>query len=54
MVRPASVTAHAAADVKNPAGVVAADGQRARAQALDVQGFGDGKLALGQGNRWPP
>ena len=37
-----------AADVEDPAGVVATDGQLVGAQAFDVQTLGDGQLAAGQ------
>ena len=39
------------ADVKDPAVVVAADGQHAGAGPLDVQALADGQLAAGQGDR---
>src|SRR5207302_8193069 len=39
------------ADVKYPAGVVAADGQQTGARPLDVQALADGQLAAGQRDR---
>src|SRR5262249_2953570 len=38
----------AGADVEDPAGVVAADGQLVRARSFDVQVLGDGQFAAGQ------
>ena len=42
---------HAAADVEDPAGVVAADGQSVRARAVDGQVVRDAQLAAGQRDR---